>query len=568
MSIAGVFVELPGKDLDDRIDQVNMECLLPDGSVSRVRGDVVWRGRKRGRHGIGVQLAQIDAAFQSFVERAERTAPAPQPIWSDETQESSAPATHSNRRDYIVMMTGSHAGASYEIVDSLVIGRQTECDIVLLDASASRRHTSIRRARSGLVLEDLGSSNGTYLNGKRVGSVELQNGDRVQIGSTILKVFSEDELEIRLRHAQKMESLGRLASGAAHDFNNILSVVTASASLIAEMTGRPELQSLVKNILDASDNAAKITRQMLGIARRTEFKRQSFEVRRLLKGLEAVFQQRTRGSHQLSIEVQSNLWLLADYGQLEQVLLNVFNNAIDALDQQPGSIEVTAEAHALDMPHAVDLHLRPGRYTRIQIVDNGAGMTEDTARRALEPYFTTKAEGYGTGLGLPMALGIVEAHDGAMELKSALGEGTTVSIWLPLAEPRTRQDNLVAMETAPLRTRGDGSLVLLVDDDPHVRRAIAEMLGFLGYRVVEASNGGEALSLARANDFDLALVDIRMPFESGVDIAKALKSMYPKLDILICSGCVDGELPEEFRDWFLRKPFEIKTLATALARFA
>lgn len=566
VSAAGVFVELPGKDLEDRIERVNIECLLPDGKVSRVRGEVAWRGRKRGRHGIGIQLEHTDTAFQSFVERSEKTVPEPAPIWSDETVESSTPATQSDRRDYIVMMTGSHAGASYEILDSLVVGRHTECDIVLLDASASRRHTAIRRTSRGLVLEDLGSSNGTFLNGKRVASSELNNGDRVQIGATILKVFSEDELEIRLRHAQKMESLGRLASGAAHDFNNILSVVTASASLIAEMTDRPELQSLADSILEAADNAAKITRQMLGIARRTEFKRQTFEVRRLVKGLEAVFHHRTRGTHQLSLEVKANVWLLADYGQLEQVLLNVFNNAVDAMSS-PGTIRVTVDDHELDMPRAADLHLRPGRYVRIEVEDSGAGMDEDTLQRALEPYFTTKAEGYGTGLGLPMAQGIVEAHDGALALRSTPGRGTTVSVWLPLAEGRNRQDNLVAMETAPLRASSDDRLVLLVDDDDQVRRAIAEMLGFLGYRVVEARNGGEALSLARDNDFHLALVDIRLPFESGVDIAKALEQLYPELDILICSGCVDGDLPEELAESFLQKPFEIKTLATALARF-
>ncbi|MEM6733237.1 MAG: FHA domain-containing protein, partial [Myxococcota bacterium] len=319
-SSEGLFIELPGKNLDERIERVSMECLLPDGAVSQIAGDVIWHGRKRGRHGIGVRLQRTDSAYQTFVEQANRQTPVPLPIWAEDTKNTTSPVIANSevedRRDYIVMMTGSHAGASFELEGSLTVGRSADCEIVLLDASTSRRHCSIRRTSKGLVLNDLGSSNGTYLNGKRVNESVLENGDRVQIGSTILKVFSEDGLEVRLRHAQKMESLGRLASGAAHDFNNILAVVSASASLISEMSDRPEIKDLAKNILDASDNAAKITRQMLGIARRTDFKRQTFELRRLIKGLETVFRQRTRTTHKLEVDVAASLWVLADYGQL------------------------------------------------------------------------------------------------------------------------------------------------------------------------------------------------------------------------------------------------------------
>ncbi|MEO0813126.1 MAG: ATP-binding protein, partial [Myxococcota bacterium] len=535
-SADGLFVELPGKDLDETIDQVQMECLLPDGAVSRVQGEVIWRGRKRGRHGVGIQIAQPDAAFTGFVEQAEASTSDADNDWPDKTIESSAPTTEpQDQRDYLVMMTGAHTGASYEILDSAVIGRHAECDIVLLDASASRRHSMIRRTSVGLLLEDLQSSNGTYLNGKKVNRAPLTNGDRIQIGTTTLKVFSEDDLEVRLRHAQKMESLGRLASGAAHDFNNILAVVTASASLISEMSEREDLRKLAKNILDASDNAAKISRQMLGISRRSEFKRQTFEARRLIKGLEAVFQQRTRGSHELELEVERNLWLLADYGQLEQVLLNVFNNAVDALGARDGTVRVHADSQELDMTSAATLGVRPGRYARISVTDSGSGMDEATLERVLEPYFTTKDEGEGTGLGLPMAQGIVEAHDGSLAIQSSVNEGTTVELWLPLTEPRTEVDNSVGLETAPLRTRGGNRLVLLVDNDESVRRAISEMLGFLGYRVVEAAGGAHALELARKTEFDIALLDVHLAFESGSEIARALKKLYPKLNVLMCS---------------------------------
>ncbi|MEL6547924.1 MAG: ATP-binding protein, partial [Myxococcota bacterium] len=355
---------------------------------------------------------------------------------------------------------------------------------------------------------------------------------------------------------------------AAHDFNNILAVVTASASLISEMSEREDLRKLAKNILDASDNAAKISRQMLGISRRSEFKRQTFEARRLIKGLEAVFQQRTRGSHELELEVERNLWLLADYGQLEQVLLNVFNNAVDALGARDGTVRVHADSQELDMTSAATLGVRPGRYARISVTDSGSGMDEATLERVLEPYFTTKDEGEGTGLGLPMAQGIVEAHDGSLAIQSSVNEGTTVELWLPLTEPRTEVDNSVGLETAPLRTRGGNRLVLLVDNDESVRRAISEMLGFLGYRVVEAAGGAHALELARKTEFDIALLDVHLAFESGSEIARALKKLYPKLNVLMCSGGLDGEESDSPGDWVIRKPFEITTLAAALARFS
>lgn len=566
----GVFVELPGKDLDERIERVNMECLLPDGAVTRVEGEVVWRGRKRGRHGVGITLQQVDRAYSAFVSGAIAAAPEPESGWSDDTRKSSEFRrfeSETGQRDYIVMMTGSHAGASYPVTDALVIGRNSDCDIVILDHSASRRHTSVRRTEAGLRVEDLHSSNGTYLNGKRIREAELRDGDRIQIGSTILKVFSEDDLEIRLRHAQKLESLGRLASGAAHDFNNILSVVAASASLIKEMSASTrELKDLATNILQASDDAARITRQMLSIARRTEFERRPFDLRRLAKGLEAVFRQRARNELEVKVDVPINLWVLGDYGQLEQVILNLFNNAADSIRGYGGLVSVAAQRETLSVEEAAERHLRPGDYVRLSISDNGSGMDQETLSRAVEPYFTTKGEGYGTGLGLSIAQGIVEAHDGSLLLESRIGDGTTATVWLPQSEPKNEYDSDIGFDTAPLVGTNHNRLVLVVDDDPNVRRAIADMLGFLGARVVEASNGGEALGLAVAQSFDLALIDVRMPYESGFDIARAIKLKAPHIEIMMCSGCTDGEIPPEFQDRFLHKPFELTTLAAALTR--
>ncbi|MEO1171558.1 MAG: ATP-binding protein, partial [Myxococcota bacterium] len=303
----------------------------------------------------------------------------------------------------------------------------------------------------------------------------------------------------------------------------------------------------------------------LNIARRGEFNREPFDLRRLSKGLASVFRQRVKGAVEVTVDVPMNTWVLADYGQLEQVLLNLFNNGFDAIHSADGVISIEAETLELAVSEAAKLHLRPGEYVRLRIRDNGHGMDGETLARATEPYFTTKSEGQGTGLGLPIAQGIIEAHDGTLSLESTPGDGTTATVWLPRCEPVDSYDNEVVTETAPLRMSVEDRRVLVVDDDPRVRKAISEMLGFLGYRVVEAAGGGEALGLAAAQPFDLAIIDVRMPYESGFDIARAFQLKHPDIDIMMCSGCADGEIPPEFQDRFLRKPFELTTLAAALA---
>lgn len=572
VSPEGFFLELPGTDIDADMERMHLECLLPDGTVSRIEGDVVWRGRKRGRHGVGVRLEQTDSAFKNFLRSDSDTQRLPRDVWSEETGESQLVPPRSyavdRRRNYLVMMTGPHAGASYELEGAITIGRHPRCDVVLLDASASRRHTAIRRSGEALLLDDLGSSNGTFVNGKRVHQCPLEDGDRVQIGSSQLKVFSDDDLEVRLRHAQKMESLGRLASGAAHDFNNILSVVTASASLISEKSDSLELKQLARSILDASEHAATITRQMLGMARRSEFHRQSFELRRLVKGLETTLRQRVNDDIELSVDVDSDLWLLADYGQLEQVVLNLFNNAVDSITQA-GVISLRADATKLDMDEAADLHLRPGDYIRLVLTDSGCGMDEETLKRSLEPYFTTKAIGYGTGLGLPMARGIVEAHEGAISLNSDAGAGTRVSIWLPHSAAQTLYIDQDAATSPTVTQSLEPRTVLLVDSDAEVRLAVGEMLSFLGCRVVEASDEGEAmqrLEEIEAETPTLAIVDVRLSQGSGYDIAESLQKRRPLLDVVLCSSGLEGEVPNRFAERFLRKPFELGALAAMLMR--
>lgn len=485
----------------------------------------------------------------------------------DETAGPPPRRRETGRRDYIVMMTGRHAGATYLAESSMIVGRHAECDIVLHDSSASRRHVSIQKIDAGLVLQDLDSSNGTYLNGTRVSSADLSNGDRIQIGSTVLKVFSEDELEARLRNSQKMESLGRLASGAAHDFNNILSVVTASASLIKELSVSSETRALANSILDASENAAKITRQMLSIARRTDFKRQAFDLRQLVTGLETAFHQRTRGRIELSIDLQPNLWVLADYGQLEHVALNLFGNAVDSIDKGGGGVQVRAESVKLGAEQAAELDLQPGVHVHLTVTDTGSGMDDLTLRRAVEPYFTTKAESFGAGLGLPVTQGIVEGHDGAFVLRSRPGEGTVAEVWLPQVEPSGAHP-----EPSPAGSETTGRakrerLALIVDENLQVRRAVSEMLGFLGYRSICASRQDEADAHASEHDFDLAVVDVQGRNGGEFAAAREMRRRNPSLKIVTCSTCYDGAIPDDFKGSFLRKPFELSALSTMVGRF-
>jgi signal transduction histidine kinase/ActR/RegA family two-component response regulator len=371
----------------------------------------------------------------------------------------------------------------------------------------------------------------------------------------------------RAAHAERMQVLGRLAGGVAHDFNNILQTVQGSASLIARRAADPgSVRRFARMILDATHRGASITRRLLAFARRGELHAEPIEVAALLSGLRDVLSH-TLGRH---ITVELHLTdgvppLLADKGQLETVLVNLANNARDAM-QDGGTLNFIATVEVVNASPAALSDLPPGRYIRLSIADTGSGMDEATLARALEPFFTTKPQGQGTGLGLSMAKGFVEQSGGALSIESTLGQGTTIHLWLPAT---TRMETPPAPPERSTSPREDsGRRILLVDDEATVRETLAEALEDAGYAVLLASGGAEAIDILKSDAaIDVLVTDLSMPGIDGLAVIRKARTYRPDLPAILLTGyaghgaqlAVGGSLQGAFT--LVRKPVTAAQLA-------
>lgn len=346
----------------------------------------------------------------------------------------------------------------------------------------------------------------------------------------------------RLLQAQRMEALGRLAGGVAHDFNNVLQAVLGGAKLIAR---RPEdtraVRRLAAMIVEAAGRGASVARRLLAFARRDELRAEAVDARALLDGLREVLAHTLGVAIQVRVEVPPGLPpLLADRGQLETVLVNLGINARDAMALQGGG-RLTLSASPEEVPAGAEHRagLAPGSYLRLTVIDTGSGMDAETLARATEPFFTTKAKGKGTGLGLAMAKGFAEQSGGALWIDSEPGRGTAVTLWLPRAVGATAAAeppaNGEAHPAAP--SRGGGRRVLLVDDEALVRSTLADALRAQGFEVEEADGGQAALArLGGPGSFDLLVTDLAMPGMDGLELLREVRRRCPGLPALVVTG--------------------------------
>ena len=386
-----------------------------------------------------------------------------------------------------------------------------------------------------------------------------------------------DELNERLRRAQRLEAVGQLTGGVAHDFNNLLTVVLGNAELLVELNqANPQQRKLAEMISAAAQRGAELTQRLLAFARKQALVPKVVALNPLVAGMDPLLR-RTLGEH-IEIELirAAGLWpTLVDPGQLENALLNLCLNARDAM---PGGGRLTLEtANArLDADYAAaHIDVEPGPYVMLAVSDTGSGIAPEHLKRVFEPFFTTKATGKGTGLGLSMVYGFVKQSAGHVAIYSEVGQGTTVRLYLPRARDEDAgADGAVTGgdpgELASAMLLGGSGTILLVEDDTAVRAyALSQLQGF-GYTVIEAADGPSALAiLQQRGDIDLLFTDIVMPGGmNGRALADAARQLYPGLRVLYTSGYTEnaivhhGRLDEGAR--LLGKPYRRSELHRAV----
>jgi PAS domain S-box-containing protein len=359
----------------------------------------------------------------------------------------------------------------------------------------------------------------------------------------------------RMLQAQKMEAIGQLTGGIAHDFNNLLAAILGSLELLQRRVPKelPQLMRLVDNAVRGAQRGAALTQRMLAFARRQELNLEPVDIPALVRGMTELLE-RSIGPT-ITIETRFPLGLsrvTADPNQLEMALLNLIVNARDAMPNG-GGIIVSARPASVARDRINDLE--PGEYVCLSVVDAGEGMDEATLARAMDPFFTTKEPGKGTGLGLPMVHGLAQQSGGRLLLKSRKGEGTTAELWLPTAKGRAAVSPEVVAEPEK-KAKMRPLEVVVVDDDSLVLTNMAAMLEDLGHRVFEASSGQQALEiLRRESTADLVITDYAMPKMTGLQLIQQIRAEWPAMPVILATGY--AELPRDADPTLpkLAKPF-------------
>ncbi len=385
-------------------------------------------------------------------------------------------------------------------------------------------------------------------------------GKVIRVVGTALDITAQRNLELQFRQAQKMEAIGQLAGGVAHDFNNILAAIMMQTEMTILAEDLPEeARDGLREIRTSSERAANLTRQLLLFSRKQVMHTSELDLNEAVSSLFKMLQ-RIIGEH-LSLHYNfhsGTLFVRADAGMLDQVVMNLVVNARDAMPNG-GCITIETSLKHLSNIAAADIpELSPGTYACLQVSDTGCGIAPENLTRIFEPFFTTKGPGKGTGLGLATVFGIVKQHGGTILVESKVGQGTTFKILLPVAETKPETINRSAVKPLP---RGGSETILLVEDDSSVRVLSRILLERSGYKVLEAADGNQALKLGQQHQesIRLLLTDIVMPGGlSGRELADQLQARNPKLKVILTSGysadMAGRELTLQAGQKFIQKP--------------
>lgn len=368
---------------------------------------------------------------------------------------------------------------------------------------------------------------------------------------------AREKLEAQLRQSQKLEALGRLAGGVAHDFNNRLVIIMGYAELLRRSLKAGDVQAhQAEMVLQSAKRAAELTRQLLAYSRRQVLKPTAFDLNLAVEGMRRLLERLIGDDIELVTVCGARGLVYSDSGQIEQVILNLALNARDAMARGG---RLTIETRDRSVETTDDAQIPPGKYVELIVADTGAGIPEDALPRIFEPFFTTKEIGLGTGLGLATVEGIVRQSGGTVQVESRLGSGSTFTVCLPRAEAPAASRPPPRLED-PVETL-QSETVLVCDDDEGVRKLVIDVLTLRTYTVLEAQHGADALRVAREHEgvIHLLVTDLVMPGMSGTELAAELCKTYPALKVLYISGYTDdvnvlsGTLDGGAR--FLSKPF-------------
>jgi signal transduction histidine kinase/CheY-like chemotaxis protein len=382
---------------------------------------------------------------------------------------------------------------------------------------------------------------------------------------------SRDEIDLlnrRLAHSEKMEALGQLTGGVAHDFNNLLAVIIGNAEILAEQVEDPELKSMAEQVVSSAEDGSALTERLLAIGRRQALHPVTLEIDEVMESLEATLFSTLGSGIALEVSAAKDQRISVDRSQFESALVNLALNARAAMPDG-GVFRIRSEiVHA---PRALADDLAPGRYVKVTASDTGIGMSAEVAEHVFDPFFTTKEIGKGAGMGLAMVYGFAKQSGGHAVVESWSGHGSAVHLYLPLAQkrasaPAVESAGPIAAPAGPVV--GGKEKVLMVEDEPQLRDHISRQLSDLGYAVIEAESGVEALAILNANpDFDILFTDIVMPGGvNGIDLAEQARQLRPQLKVLLTTGYADAPASKRaaIEDPILRKPYKRQHLAQAI----
>jgi PAS domain S-box-containing protein len=393
----------------------------------------------------------------------------------------------------------------------------------------------------------------------------LDSTGNVTAIATIERDITERKLmEMRLRQADKMQALGTLAGGVAHDFNNLLMAVLGSLDLASRRApDDPRLTRLLQNATYAAERGASLTQRLLSFSRQRDLRLQTVDVNQVISAMNDLLVRTLGGVIRIERHLAEGLWpAMVDPDQLELAVLNLCINARDAMPEN-GVLTLSTRNESVEEGRIADLSA--GDYVVISVADTGTGIPPEVLSRVLEPFFTTKEVGKGTGLGLPMVYGLAQQSGGTVTIHSTVGMGTTVELYLSRTsteqQDKGREKESVVLTAPKIR-------ILLVDDDAEVRTVTAAYLSEMGHRVVEAADGASALDILRTDDqLDLLIADFAMPGMTGMDLADKAREIRRDIGILLVTGYADpARVPEGYP--MLHKPFSRTDLALKVTEAA